>query len=60
MQYNYTTNTLTVFCAGCMATLILSGSPGMNVDKAIRVSGWNANEEGELCPKCDKPARLRS
>ena len=56
MQYNYTTGTMTVFCNGCMATLILNGSPGMEVEDAIRSHQWDVDEEGILCPKCDKLA----
>ncbi len=42
----------TIVCDGCQKVLTLTGSPGMDMDDAIRSHGWDVDEEGNLCEKC--------
>ena len=51
-SYNYITHTLTVFCSGCMATLILNAAPTADIEQAILAHGWDSDPEGTLCPPC--------
>ncbi len=56
MRYKYSTDTHVIFCAGCMATLILVGAPGMDVEQEIVCKGWDPDGDDVLCPKCQKLA----
>ncbi len=47
----------TFVCDGCKATLVLTGSPGMDMDDAITANGWNGSEDGYLCSKCCKGSK---
>ncbi len=56
IRFNHLSGDTVVFCNGCMATLMLNGAPGMELEDAIRAHQWGVDEEGILCPKCDKLA----